>query len=180
MYRIAMTVGGLLLFLPVWESQPGEPLAEETASQQGLPAPRGCTDGGDLKDGVCSKGQPVYLPDGKAIGYLRTTETTTTSWPDGTDKSVKASLNLQIVVLPDGTVTEILPMLLRVSLPGEEEQRMSPTGSKYGFVKAASDAVSQWRYKPPTLDGKPVAVYGSVCLNFGAAAADESENGSDE
>ena len=70
---------------------------------------------------MCSKGQPVYLPDGEAIAHPQTTKTVNPSWPEQTDEAIKASMNLQFVILPDGSVTEIQPMFLRVALPGEHE-----------------------------------------------------------
>jgi len=168
-----------MLTAPALASEPGQPQADPITSEPDLPAPLGCTDEGKLIDGACSKGQPVYVPDGKTIGYLRTTTTTEPTWPAETDEAIKASLNLQIVVLPDGTVTEIQPTFLRITLPGEEEQRMNPTEDKYRFVMAATDAVAKWSYAPPELDGQPVAVYGSVCVDFTAAAPDERKDATD-
>ncbi|MHC4137880.1 MAG: energy transducer TonB [Planctomycetota bacterium] len=178
MRRPLLTLFAALLVLPAWTGEQEEPPAEEALSEPGVPAPRGCTDGGELKDGVCSKGQPVYLVDGKSIAFVKPPERVPTKWPEGTDKSIRASLNLQIIVLPDGTVTEIRPMFLRVTLPGEGEQRMNPEEDEYGFVKSASDAVSRWRYTPPTLNGEPVAVYGSVCVNFSKDGSDDNDEGS--
>jgi len=161
----ALAVASLM---PTVASEPGQPPTNEDASRPERPAPSGCTSKGELVDGLCSEGQPVYLPDGKAIGYLRTTKRVKSTWPEGADKSITARLNLQIVVLPDGTVTEVQPTFLRGTLPGEDEERMNPTEDEHGFVKAASDAVAKWRYEPPRSSGQPVAVYGSVCVDFSA------------
>jgi hypothetical protein len=153
----------------------GEPGRSQTTAARDapdLPAPLGCTDQGTLIDESCSKGRPVYLPDGKAIDYLRTKKTVSPDWPQKANQAIKASLNLEIVVLPDGTVKELRPTFLRVTLPGEEERRMNPIEDKYGFVRAATDAVVKWRYEPRKPASAPVAVYGSVCLDFSAAAED--------
>lgn len=35
-----------------------------------------------------------------------------------------------------------------------------------GLAEAAVDAVQQWKYQPATLNGKPVAVYFNLTVNF--------------
>jgi len=37
------------------------------------------------------------------------------------------------------------------------------------LIKAAQDAVSQWRYKPTMLNGEPVEVVTTVTVNFAFA-----------
>jgi len=175
---VAVVVATSLL-LPCPAGGPDDEPARPIATEHQSPAPLGCTDHGELRDGTCSKGRPVYLPDGEALGYLRLTAHSAPSWPEGTSKEIVASLNLELVVLPDGTVGEIRPTFLRVTLPGEAEQRMNPGEDGFGFVRAASEAVRTWRYAPPTLNGAPVAAYGSVCVDFAGAGAEEEESGDD-
>ena len=35
-----------------------------------------------------------------------------------------------------------------------------------GLTEAAIDAVKQWRFKPATLDNRPVSVYFTLTVNF--------------
>jgi hypothetical protein len=161
-------------------SEPESPQTTPARRAQDLPAPLGCTDEGTLIHGSCSRGLPVYLPDGDAIDYLRTKKTVSPDWPPETDEAIKARLNLEIVVLPDGTVKEIRPTFLRVTLPGENERRMDPTEDRYGFVRAASEAVAKWRYEPRNRAATSLAVYGSVCFDFSAAAEDRENEKDDD
>jgi len=39
-------------------------------------------------------------------------------------------------------------------------------GLPMGLDKAALDAVSQWRFKPATLQGRPVKVYYNLTVRF--------------
>ena len=39
-------------------------------------------------------------------------------------------------------------------------------GLPMGLTEAATEAVKQWKYKPATLNGKPVAVYFNLTVNF--------------
>ena len=39
-------------------------------------------------------------------------------------------------------------------------------GLPMGLSEAAVEAVKQWKYKPATLNGKPVAVYFNLTVNF--------------
>jgi hypothetical protein len=148
-------------------------LLPAAADEQAAPVPVGCTDGGELKEGACTKGLPAYLPDGKAVSVPTVKKSIDPDWPEGADKAVVASVNLQVVILPDGSVTDIQPMLLRVTLPGEDERKMNLAEDELGFVKAASAAVAKWVYEPGLMDGEPVAVYGSICLNFVKDAGEE-------
>ena len=55
---------------------------------------------------------------------MQTTKVVHPDWPAETDEKIGASLNLQFVVLPDGTVTEIQPTFLRVD--GNPVHRAAP------------------------------------------------------
>ena len=57
-------------FLPTQAASEPEPLT-----------PGGCTDEGKLNDGLCSRGRPVYLPDGEAIDYVQPTKSVSPEWP---------------------------------------------------------------------------------------------------
>ncbi|MGB5612222.1 MAG: energy transducer TonB [Sedimenticolaceae bacterium] len=50
------------------------------------------------------------------------------------------------------------------SVCGCEAIRVNPEG--WGFEEAAIEAVEQWRYHPAMKDGKPVAVYFTVFVDF--------------
>jgi protein TonB len=39
-------------------------------------------------------------------------------------------------------------------------------GLPMGLDKSAIDAVSRWKFQPATLDGRPVAVYFNLTVNF--------------
>jgi protein TonB len=39
-------------------------------------------------------------------------------------------------------------------------------GQPMGLDKAAIDAVTRWKFKPATLQGRPVKVYYSLTVNF--------------
>jgi len=67
-------------------------------------------------------------------------------------KSVEGSVILEAVVLKDGTVT--VAEILRSTRPG------------FGFEEAAIAAVSQWRYEPALMDGRPVDVYFTIFVDF--------------
>jgi TonB family protein len=66
---------------------------------------------------------------------------------------------LQLVVCEDGSVTDV--KVLR---------------SIEQLDQAAIDCVSQWKYKPAQKDGKPVAVYVTVTVNFQLAEPSSSQN----
>ncbi len=63
---------------------------------------------------------------------------------------VQGVVILQTIINTDGNVTNVKVLK---SLPS-------------GLTEAAVDAVSSWRFKPATLEGKPVAVYYLVTVSF--------------
>ncbi len=65
---------------------------------------------------------------------------------------LEGTVILQVVIQKDGSVSE--PQILRVDK------------SSLGFEQAAIDAVTKWRYKPAEQNGKPVAVYLTVNVQF--------------
>ncbi len=65
---------------------------------------------------------------------------------------LEGNVILQVVIQKDGSVSE--PQLLRVDK------------ANLGFEEAAISAVTQWRYEPAMQNGKPVAVYLTVKVEF--------------
>ncbi len=63
----------------------------------------------------------------------------------------EAQVVLQAIILKDGTVEKLQPVM--------------STGD-CSFEEAAIAAVKQWRYKPATFKGKPVGVYFTVVVDF--------------
>jgi protein TonB len=63
---------------------------------------------------------------------------------------VQGVVILQTIINTDGNVTNVKVLK---SLPS-------------GLTEAAVGAVSSWRFKPATLEGKPVAVYYLVTVSF--------------
>ncbi len=53
-----------------------------------------------------------------------------------------------------------------ISKEGQIEDVKVLKGLPMGLSEAAVDAVRQWKYKPATLNGKPVAVYFNLTVNF--------------
>ena len=67
-------------------------------------------------------------------------------------EKIQGSVNLEIIVNSDGTVTKA-----RV---------LKSLDTLYGLDQAAIDSAKQWRFKPGMLDGKPVAVIMQLELEF--------------
>ena len=65
---------------------------------------------------------------------------------------VAGSVILQAVIQTDGTVGSVV--VLR-EMPG-----------RVGFKEAAIEAISRWRYRPGLLDGRAVAVYLTITVDF--------------
>ena len=76
--------------------------------------------------------------------------------PDYPETPRKARISgrviLQAVIEPDGSVGEI--------------EVFSCSRPNLGFEDAATRAVKRWRYKPATQNGRPVAVYFTVLVEF--------------
>ena len=56
--------------------------------------------------------------------------------------------------------------VVRVSVGMALEREFSIGLLEVGLIRAAIDAVSQWRYKPLALNGTPVAVNTQIDVNF--------------
>lgn len=76
---------------------------------------------------------------------------------------------LQIVVRKDGSVGEMVVLATQlVFKDGSHKSIGQPRDSDadYGFGDASTRAVKTWRYRPATLDGRPVDVYFTVVVDF--------------
>lgn len=94
-------------------------------------------------------------PDGPlAEGDLRpprALEKIPPSYPEEARKQrIQGVVVLRTVIAEDGSVTDV------EVLKGQPE----------GLSEAAVEAVSQWRFEPATLNGKPIAVYYNLTINF--------------
>jgi TonB family protein len=67
------------------------------------------------------------------------------------EAGIQGSVVLQAVIGTDGNLLSVQP----VSMSADPE-----------LVQAARDAVSQWRYQPTLLNGKPVEVVTTITVNF--------------
>jgi protein TonB len=62
---------------------------------------------------------------------------------------IEGSVEMKVVIGPDGTV-----------------QRVDPVSGQEVLLKAAIEAVRQWRYTPTLLDQKPIEAEVDVTLQF--------------
>jgi len=79
--------------------------------------------------------------------------------PAGAPKLVdpQVPVLLQIKIDESGNVTEVRP----VSVAADVRIQRDPT-----LIKAAEDAVKQWKYEPTLLNGQPIAVITTVTVTF--------------
>jgi periplasmic protein TonB len=99
-------------------------------------------------DAAMSSIEPVDLPESTARGLLA--KPVDPVYPDAAKASgQRGSVVLQVLIGRDGTVQDA--KFLQGSLV---------------FAKAAIDAVTQWRFKPYSLNGRAVSVQSSITLNF--------------
>jgi TonB family protein len=92
--------------------------------------------------------EPVVLPEVSAWGLLASS--VEPSYPESCKSGgQKGSVMLQVLIGRDGTVQDA--KFLQGSL---------------AFARAAIDAVKQWRFKPYSLNGRPVSVQSTITLNF--------------
>ncbi len=99
---------------------------------------------------------PEPEPDGPiyVTGDVKKPEKLTSPPPQYTEIARKARIQgvviLQSIIDEQGNVTEV--SILK--------------GLPMGLAEAAMGAVRQWKFKPATLNGKPVAVYFNLTVNF--------------
>jgi len=70
--------------------------------------------------------------------------------PEARNARVTGTIQLEAVVLADGSVTKVEVL----------------KGLGYGLDEAAAQALSEWKFKPGTKDGKPVNVKIKIIMNF--------------
>ena len=90
--------------------------------------------------------EPVDLPEITARGLLL--QQSDPAYPD-TAKGQRGTVVLQVLIARDGSVQDA--KFLQGSL---------------AFARAATDAVKQWRFKPYTLNGRPVSTRTVLTLAF--------------
>ncbi len=91
--------------------------------------------------------EPVNLPESAAWGLLA--QPFDPIYPDAAKASgQKGSVVLQVLIGRDGVVQD-------ASFAGIT-----------GVCKAAINAVKQWRFKPYSMNGRPVSVQSVITLNF--------------
>jgi len=92
---------------------------------------------------------PIYV-----TGDVQKPEKVSSVPPQYTEIARKARIQgvviLQSIIDEQGNVTDVSVL----------------KGLPMGLSEAASEAVKQWKYKPATLNGKPVAVYFNLTVNF--------------
>lgn len=109
----------------------------------------------DLVIGI-PEAPPEPEPDGPiyVTGDVQKPEKITSPPPQYTEIARKARIQgvviLQSIIDEQGNVTEVSVL----------------KGLPMGLSEAAMNAVRQWKFKPATLNGKPVAVYFNLTVNF--------------
>lgn len=110
--------------------------------------PGGPGEGGDPGDGELSEWheglvRPVLIPSSRVQP----------DYPDPARKArVGGTVVLAILIEPDGTVGAV--------------EVLSAPDRRWGFDQASIKAVSQWRYQPGLMIGRPVAVRARVTVEF--------------
>ena len=103
-------------------------------------------------DGGASVIGPVALPESAVRALLA--QAPAPEYPAGAKASgQRGSVILQVLIGPDGTVQDAKFM----------------QGS-FMFARSAIDAVKQWRFKPYSMNGRPVAVQSTITLDFKPSA----------
>ena len=125
-------------------TQPAGP-APVPAQQQSVPVE---LQGADIGTGV-------YRPGGElGVSWpVDLTQVKPRYTPEGMRQKIQGVVDLEIVVLPDGTVGN-------VRLVKSLDQNL------YGLDEQAVAAAKQWKFKPGLLNGKPVAVIVGMSLEF--------------
>jgi len=87
--------------------------------------------------------------------------------PEAHDAALEANTVLQAMIGKDGRIDPETIRCLHCSVrrKGEEPEEVL-RGWCDDFCAASSAAVAQWRYRPATLDGKPVDVYFTIVVGF--------------
>ncbi len=102
------------------------------------------------------EGPPSAEPDGPIMvgGDVRAPEKIAAPQPQYTEIARKARIQgvviVQAIIDKDGNVTNVKVL----------------KGLPMGLEEAAVEAIKQWRFKPATLNGRPVTVYYNLTVNF--------------
>lgn len=78
---------------------------------------------------------------------------------------MEGNVILQAVIRKDGSVGDVEVLRCRSARRGKNPDKKSMPYCR-DFQAAAIDAVRRWRYEPATRDGKPVAAYFTVVIDF--------------
>ncbi|MCP3977700.1 MAG: energy transducer TonB [bacterium] len=81
-------------------------------------------------------------------------------------KRYEAYVMLQGTLLADGSVTQVEVVRCTTRVNPSQEYGLEPRERCLPFVKAAKKAVRKWKYDPSLKDGKPVAVYLPIVVEF--------------
>ena len=149
-FAIAMLIGSMLVVTSVYAQQAAPPSAEPPSQQSQVPSgpngelsstPVGAGETRSAPFRVCSaKDTPPRVIKSPSPEYSK----------QARQKNIEGTTVLSLIVGADG-----LPRDIRVT---------RPVG--YGLDEEAIKAVQKWRFKPSTIDGKPVAVMINVEVAF--------------
>jgi protein TonB len=139
--------------VPIPDPTPDEPepirIVEEVDRELDIPVD-------DTVYGIPESGPPSAEPDGPIMvgGDVKPPEKIFSPQPSYTEIARKARIQgvviVQAIIDRDGGVTNVKVL----------------KGLPMGLEEAAVDAIKQWKFKPATLNGKPVTVYYNLTVNF--------------
>lgn len=102
------------------------------------------------------EGPPPSEPEGPIMvgGEVKAPEKVSTTEPQYTEIARKARIQgvviVQAIIDKEGNVTNVKVL----------------KGLPMGLDQSAAEAIKRWKFKPATLNGKPVAVYYNLTVNF--------------
>jgi TonB family protein len=139
--------------VPIPDPTPDEPepirVVEEVQRELDIPVD-------DTIFGIPTTGPPSVEPDGPILvgGDVKPPEKLYSPQPAYTEIARKARIQgvviVQAIIDKAGQVTNVKVL----------------KGLPMGLEEAAVDAIKQWKFKPATLNGKPVTVYYNLTVNF--------------
>ena len=139
--------------VPIPDPTPDEPepirIVEEVRQELDVPLD-------DTVFGIPASGPPAVQPDGPILvgGDVKPPEKIYQPQPAYTEIARKARIQgvviVQAIIDKQGGVTNVKVL----------------KGLPMGLEEAAVDAIKQWKFKPATLNGKPVTVYYNLTVNF--------------
>ena len=102
------------------------------------------------------EGPPPAEPEGPIIVAGDVTKPEKVSGPDPVYTEIARKARIQGVVIVQAIINK----------QGQVENVKVLKGLPMGLDQAAVEAVKRWQFKPATLNGKPVAVYYNLTVNF--------------